>query len=277
MITLLRNRIAEFRSDRKRLIVPSLVGLWVLSGLVHFLVSSCSSSGNTALAPPPHIEGATFVGSQSCATCHVEISKVFPGSVHSRISFAGNDAATDRSCESCHGPGSKHVASGGGTQFERQIVNPGKTAESCLKCHVTTSAEFQLPHHHPVLEKQMNCVDCHDPHGHDIGRPHGHLAVGRQDASCSKCHQEQTRNFVFEHEAMQEGCTTCHQPHGSVNRKMLAQPDSNLCLKCHAQVPGGSGGITIGKTDHSSFLNRGSCFSCHTAVHGSNIHPKLLY
>ena len=35
---------------------------------------------------------------------------------------------------------------------------------------------------------------------------------------------------------MREGCTTCHNPHGSINRMMLTQPDNNLCFRCHAQV-----------------------------------------
>lgn len=277
MISHFAAKLGEIRRDRKRLILPGLLALWILAGFVQFFVSACSSTGKTALAPPPHIEGATFVGNQSCKTCHEDISNAFPGSVHARVAPPGVHDAVDTSCESCHGPGSKHVETGGGTSLARHIVNPGKTAESCLKCHTTTAAEFQLPHHHPVLEKQMNCVDCHDPHGHDIQNPAGHIGVRWNDASCAKCHKEQTRTFVFEHEAMREGCTTCHQPHGSINRKMLTQPDANLCLKCHAQVPGENGSLVIGKTDHSFFVRQGSCFSCHTAVHGSNIHPKLLY
>ncbi|NIP93171.1 MAG: hypothetical protein GWO24_06830 [Akkermansiaceae bacterium] len=183
------------------------------------------------------------------------------------------------SCESCHGPGSRHVESGGGTTFNRLIVNPGKSSEACFKCHVGVHAEFRLPSRHPVIEGHMNCVQCHDPHGHDIMKPAGGLAFSRTDQSCAQCHREQTRNFVFEHEAMREGCTTCHQPHGSVNDKMLVQRGSNLCLKCHAQVPTAPGKVVIGKVDHSFFLRQGNCSTsgCHTAVHGSNVHPKLLY
>ena len=87
----------------------------------------------------------------------------------------------------------------------------------------------------------MSCVQCHDPHGGDILKPKGGLAMARQNESCAQCHREQTRPFVFEHEALREGCAVCHNPHGSINEKMLVESDPNLCLRCHAQVqaPGG--------------------------------------
>jgi DmsE family decaheme c-type cytochrome len=143
-------------------------------------------------------------------------------------------------------------------------------------------AEFRLPQHHPVIEGRMNCVQCHDPHGSDIYKPAGGLAMARLNESCAQCHREQSRPVVFEHEALREGCTVCHQPHGSINTKMLAQSDPNLCLRCHAQdqspgVPAGE--IFIGKVPHAALLQMGTCWSagCHTAVHGSNIHPKMLF
>ena len=97
----------------------------------------------------------------------------------------------------------------------------------------------------------MNCVQCHDPHGGDIFKPAGGLAMARQNESCAQCHRDQTRPFVFEHPAMREGCATCHNPHGSINHKMLVESDPNLCLRCHAQVQGASrsaGQIYIGNT-----------------------------
>lgn len=128
----------------------------------------------------------------------------------------------------------------------------------------------------------MNCVQCHDPHGGDIFKMAGGLAMARQNETCAACHREQTRPFVFEHEALREGCTVCHQPHGSVNRMLLVERDANLCLKCHAQSPGagaGGGEIFIGKVPHSTFLRQGTCWSagCHTAVHGSNVDPRLRF
>jgi predicted CXXCH cytochrome family protein len=112
-------------------------------------------------------------------------------------------------------------------------------------------------------------------------KPAGGLAMARLNETCAQCHRQQTKPVIYEHPAMREGCTVCHNPHGSINAKMLTVPDSNLCLRCHAQVqgPATGGQIFIGGRDHSSSLALGSCWSagCHTAVHGSNIHPILLY
>jgi predicted CXXCH cytochrome family protein len=143
-------------------------------------------------------------------------------------------------------------------------------------------SNYMVPAHHPVTEGRMNCAQCHDPHGEDILKPAGGLAMARRNEDCAQCHREQTRPFVFEHPALREGCTACHNPHGSINRMMLTQSDNNLCFRCHTQMPGPGvppGEIFIGKSPHASYLQVGTCWSagCHTAVHGSDINPIFLY
>lgn len=240
------------------------------------LLASCSTVTRTVSAPP-QIEGAHFVGNKTCADCHTNIARMFPASPHARFYKDDPQWAGATGCESCHGAGSKHVAAGGGRG--RFIVNPGKDPTSCFQCHLEAHAEFSLPHHHPVAESHMGCVQCHDPHGREIFKPAGGLAMARVNQSCAGCHREQARHFVYEHEALREGCVSCHTPHGSIHSKLLAERDSNLCLKCHAQVQSASGQVIIGKLDHTFLLSAGTCWSagCHSAVHGSNIHPKMLH
>jgi predicted CXXCH cytochrome family protein len=255
---------------------------WLASGCLLAAASacfllSCSSLEKTVVAPP-EVPGAVYVGNKACFECHTNITRMFPASPHARIHLEGARLAGQTGCESCHGAGSKHIEAGGGRG--KFIVNPGKDPTACFACHLQTHSEFNLPQHHPVIEKRMNCVQCHDPHGGDILKPAGGLAMARLNESCAVCHREQTRPFVFEHEALREGCVVCHNPHGSINRKMLVDNDSNLCLRCHAQVQHGlSGGIYIGNVLHTAFLRQGTCWSagCHTAVHGSNVHPRMFY
>jgi predicted CXXCH cytochrome family protein len=243
--------------------------------LVPLVLISCATFEGPVVAPP-EIPGATLVGNTSCIDCHSNYTRIFPASPHARIHVGTLKMAGAAGCESCHGPGSKHVLAGGGRG--KFIVNPGKDPEACFTCHLAVHTEFNLPQHHPVREGKMNCVQCHDPHGFDIMKPAGGLAMSRLNEQCATCHREQSRRFVFEHEALREGCTTCHQPHGSTNKKMLLQPDPNLCLRCHAQVQK-AGQLFIGAKDHRSFLPRGSCWTstCHTAVHGSNVDRVLRY
>lgn len=237
---------------------------------------SCATVERTVTAPP-QIEGATFVGNRACAECHTNIFRIFPGSPHARFYKDDPQWASLAGCESCHGPGSLHVQAGGGRG--KFIVNPGKDPATCFNCHLETHAEFNLPQHHPVIEGKLNCVHCHDPHGREIFKPAGGLAMARQNETCANCHREQARPFVYEHEALREGCTTCHSPHGTVHAKLLVDRGANLCLRCHAQVQTDTGGLLIGKMDHRPLLRLGTCWSagCHTAVHGSNVQPKLMY
>lgn len=254
-----------------------VLALIITLGVAAVLAISCATIQRTVTAPPA-IEGANFLGNRACAECHTNFTRVFASSPHGRYHREdGLQMAGQTGCESCHGPGSKHVAGGGGRG--KFIVNPGKDPAACFQCHLEVQAEFHLPQHHPVTEGRMNCVQCHDPHGGDILKPKGGLAMARSNEACAPCHREQSRPFVFEHEALREGCAACHQPHGSANSKMLVQRDVNLCLKCHAQMAAGAASPQIGKVDHSRFLRFGTCWTagCHTAVHGSNVNPKMLY
>lgn len=249
------------------------------------LLISCTMADRSVVAPPM-IAGASFVGSQECALCHEETVKGFDHATHANLVVQGENAK-GLGCESCHGPGSKHVQAGGG---KGTIVNPGKSPEACFQCHLDKRGEFSLPHSHPVLAGKMSCTECHDPHkGKAIKGGAGHLTS--ETETCTTCHIAQKGPFVFEHNAMREGCTTCHNPHGSVNQKMLVQRDANLCLKCHLQHPTVNGDSTIIVGDAggahapaagaapTARLNRGTCWSasCHEAVHGSNANSHFRY
>lgn len=258
-----------------------LLGLVFTAGLLvgTAILNSCSTVPSTVLAPQS-IPGATLVGDRVCAECHTNISRIFIASPHGRIRLDAAERVGLTGCESCHGPGSLHVSQGGGRT--QNILNPGRDPSLCLQCHRAVEAEFHLPQRHPVLENKMTCSQCHDPHGADILKPATGLAMARLNETCAQCHREQTRPVTFEHQAMREGCTTCHKPHGSINAKLLTQRDANMCLRCHSQVQGPSvprQSIYIGNVDHTTYVRMGACWSsgCHTAIHGSQVDPRLRY
>lgn len=259
--------------------------LWGAGGAVVLTVILLSCSTTNTILAPPSIPGAEFVGSESCETCHETITRDFRTASHARLKVKG-DNAKNVGCESCHGPGSLHVKSGGAA---RTIINPRRSPDTCFQCHLEVRAQFQLPHRHPVMEGKMSCADCHNPHkgsaikggGTSLQQSikGGGMAFLSANETCLQCHTSQRGPFVFEHEAVREGCTTCHSPHGSVNQRMLTERNQALCLKCHFQQQTTPGRIVIGDIDHTSFLPQGTCWSagCHEAVHGSQVTGVLRY
>lgn len=225
-----------------------------------------------AKAPDASMKGAKYVGQETCVGCHEEQGRQFKLSPHGRLDTKGADENTPQACETCHGAGSIHAENGGGKG--NAIINPKKDPTICFSCHMEKKMEFKLPNHHPVLEGKMSCSDCHELHGPEA-TPTG-TSLESQVDMCTKCHKDQAGPFVFEHDALKEGCVACHKVHGSINDKMLAARDANLCMRCHTALnfPNlGAGG------SHTSNLQRGTCYSagCHTDLHGSNYEPALRY
>jgi predicted CXXCH cytochrome family protein len=241
------------------------------------LMISCVAVNRAVLAPP-NIPGAHYVGTKECAQCHSDQTDHFGSASHARLALS-DPKVGDTGCEACHGPGSVHVMAGGG---KGNIVNPRKSPETCFQCHLDKRGQFSLPHAHPVLEGHVSCVDCHDVHSGKAIRGTG-ADLAAQNDTCTKCHTEQKGPFVYEHGAMREGCISCHQPHGSVNEKMLVARDANLCVRCHLMTPTApnAGQVLIGNDNatgnHNSRLMQGTCWSagCHEAPHGSNVNNHL--
>jgi predicted CXXCH cytochrome family protein len=269
-------------------------GLLVVAGVMVLLLAaiSCGTVNRQAVALPD-VPGAKYIGSSECEQCHDEICKKFKTADHAGLMREGPNAI-DVGCESCHGPCSLHSDSGGDVKPPYSFTpgrplpaglagtmpgdSPARAKETvCYQCHADVRGQFELPSHHPVPEGRMDCTLCHSPHEGSV-RAGGGTALLSQDDNCLQCHPAQRGPYVFEHEAMREGCTTCHAAHGSVNAKLLTVRDSNLCLKCHFQQIQ-NGAILIGGSDHTARLQQGTCWTagCHEAVHGSQVNPSLRF
>ncbi|MFN2377852.1 MAG: cytochrome c3 family protein [Candidatus Binatia bacterium] len=253
-----------------------------LAALVALWTGGCADRSRAVLAPPA-IPGAEFAGNEACVDCHEGITRDFGTAVHA-VMVAKGENAQGVGCEGCHGPGSLHIESGG---EDGTIVSATKSSETCYQCHLDKRGDFALPYSHPVgsgpldlTTARMACADCHALHEGDavVG---GGTSIQKQNDLCVSCHPAQRGPFVFEHEAMREGCISCHDPHGSVNQKMLVSRDASLCTKCHTQeqLPSANTTFLVGGRDHSSFLTRGTCYSagCHESVHGSNVSASMRF
>ena len=269
--------------------LKGIVAAWL--GLVLMVaVSSCRTVTRHAVVLP-EVPGAKYIGSKACEECHPELYPDFQTADHARLITDGPNAL-QAGCESCHGPGSLHAESGGEVMppytftsgrplaalDARLAVPPARATETvCYECHADIRGRFNLPNHHPVPEGKMSCSECHPPHKGSAHRTGGTRLLSQNDG-CLQCHPAQRGPHVFEHEAMREGCTTCHDAHGSINAKMLTVRDSNLCLKCHFQQSSG-GRLLIGGSDHTLRVQQGTCWTagCHEAVHGSRVSSSLRF
>lgn len=268
-------------------------GLALTAGalLLVLAVISCRSV-NRNVVVLPDVPGAKYIGSKECEQCHDKICRDFVTADHARLIAEGPNAL-GAGCESCHGPGSLHSESGGETKppysftagrpqtssFGARLgFPPARKVETvCFRCHPNVRGQFNLPSHHRVPEGDMSCTDCHSPHKGSIYKAGGTSLLAANEL-CFGCHPSQRGPYVFEHEALREGCTTCHTPHGSINAKLLTVRDANLCFKCHFQQLSGTK-VLIGGSDHTLRLRQGTCWSagCHEAVHGSRVSSSLRF
>ncbi|MCP5103252.1 MAG: hypothetical protein GY950_07735 [bacterium] len=220
--------------------------------------------------------GAKF----SCAGCHGDTSKHLEEPDAGNIfAFKGTDAATGKSkmCLACHKDGhadyfsSPHAkASMDCTQChaihkktKQSLLKKGPT-KGCYTCHEDVFAKFRLNERHRLFEGTLGCGSCHDPH-----KPSARERLaGFKQESCFKCHTDKQGPFLYEHKSITiDGCTVCHDVHGSPNRHMLVnQSVSELCFSCHTVAPGW----------HSRFTPESNCTNCHSTIHGSNLSSMFL-
>jgi len=180
----------------------------------------------------------------------------------------GPHDGADISCSDCH---ADQVHFGGQALPASQFRNP---SEFCLQCHAEQTSDFRLPFRHRVLENQIACNDCHDPHASQDAN-----SMNGLNETCLGCHQEMSGPFVFEHDGVSgEDCTACHKPHGSNHDKLLISEGNSLCVQCHFDAEfNGDDSWTVGTVGHAGFAlgNEGRCFDCHSEVHGSNVSPTF--
>jgi predicted CXXCH cytochrome family protein len=261
----------------KQFLSPKELGprTWFTLGTVLFGLIACQTVNRTVLTVP-QTPGAEFVGNEDCMLCHEDLGRNLGNTPHARL-IVDEEAGLEYGCEACHGPGSLHSEEGEGRHL---VHNPGRNPVACLQCHLEVQGQFSLPHSHPVGDGKVACVDCHDPHGLEDKALFAEGILAPSSGTCAECHPAQAGPYVFEHEAMRDGCSTCHDVHGSANPKMLKIRNANLCLQCHFTENRGNA-LMIGGVDHTGFgyIQQGTCWTagCHEAVHGSHVNGSLRY
>jgi len=227
---------------------------------------------------------------------------------HSELISKTNVHPVAQDCETCHqSNGADHSIITKAFNFTEKLP------QLCYTCHdaVQSSIDKSKVIHGAITDKK-SCINCHSPHSTEVGK----LLKKESKELCLSCHnkvidanghkipnikQKVTTAKVI-HAAVEDGCITCHKPHSSDRKNLLADkfpsseytvvnPDSfALCFNCHdaamiesATTTSATSFRSANKNLHFVHINGNkgrSCILCHD-VHGSEnehlIKSKVLF
>ncbi|MGD9160357.1 MAG: cytochrome c3 family protein [Desulfobacteraceae bacterium] len=231
-------------------------------------------------------ESNGYTGSGTCQACHEEVYKTWKSSKHA-VEFktdqedlracnichstglsSANQTPLEKNvgCEACHGPGEKHVSSGGAPD---KIVSV-KSADVCGRCHNgnrsddITGIRVYKPGMKLADIKGLNLIpvspDKTPPFLKDV---HPSLTYNMWLASG---HAKMPDRDIEINDKKWEGpvvCAACHNPHYSENTAQLVMNPKELCKSCHFQGAVLKGFGAKGIEETRSLHTAAPCVSCH--------------
>ena len=228
-----------------------------------------ASPQKTATSPSPQ-PAATYVGEATCIGCHDAEGQSIHKSPHGKPENPRSPAAV-HGCETCHGPGSHHIEdpSKPGSIKRFGQLSPRDASETCLTCHSRGEHTQWKGSMHE--ERNLSCITCHSVHNPKSET--AQLKTPTVIETCATCHKTEVAKLQrVGHMPVREGkmtCTSCHNPHGSTNVRMLRVGNyvNETCTSCHAEKRGPF------LWDHAPV--REGCNTCHDP-HGSNNDRMLV-
>jgi hypothetical protein len=211
------------------------------------------SDGKRWINSPGYMDGTAEFSrpvNPACLECHATY-----------IRALSSDPATNRydrkslvpglSCESCHGPGAKHIQQElrESKARESMILNPRKFSrdlqvELCAECHNGIQREplapaFSYVPGHPLSEyfKQLASPDVEHPdvHGNQVGLlQRSKCYRSSAQMSCSTCHDVHTTGQSLE--AYSQKCLSCHQWQSCGESRKMGRAIMSRCIDCHMPI-----------------------------------------
>ena len=260
---------------------------WLACGFVVWTAALVGMRANTAPThPPPQAAkksaapaqnpaqpvagGATLVGDDKCNVCHADKGERMAKTPHGQKADMRTPAAK-QGCETCHGPGSKH--SDDPTNVKMPVVFTQATSSAdinatCQSCHNRGPHALWDGSKHE--SRGLACTSCHSVH--DFKSETHQLKAKDELVLCATCHRDKVAKMDLPaHMPVREGkmtCSSCHDPHGTTNEKLLRVGDNvtELCTSCHQEKRGPY------LWEHAPVSE--GCTTCHDA-HGS-VNERML-
>jgi DmsE family decaheme c-type cytochrome len=231
-----------------------------------------SAPKSAAPAVTPAQDSSTppsYMGPEVCKTCHADIYSSWEKTPHWKTTLDTKGGPSHQGCESCHGPGSAHVAGGGDITkiFTFKSVSTQEINDRCMVCHAGDS-EHMNAINSVHTKNDVSCISCHSPHHSETKE---FLLVKAQPELCYGCHLNKKAEFSMPfHHRVNEGliqCSDCHNPHGTVGPKQVRSSSTQdaVCFKCHSDKQGPF------VYEHAPVKVDG-CESCHMVHGGPNAH-----
>ncbi len=223
-------------------------------------------------------------GRQPCTDCHEKAVQAFQRTAHGHVLGGKDDALV---CGSCHEGNLAEHSNDTSTLVIAKIKKsaPIEINAKCLSCHSKADdrAHTSLSEH---TIAGVSCISCHNMHPAEddqvkmAARGIAASIRGKSTDLCIGCHQSKAVEFSqTTHHRLKEGimeCTTCHNPHGSDEGKLLRADRKEVCVQCHQDKRGPFA------FEHGGVLNEKGCVTCHEPHGGGAIHmlkardPKTL-
>ncbi|MGE3959296.1 MAG: cytochrome c3 family protein [Vicinamibacterales bacterium] len=229
-------------------------------------------TSDDALTAPPVNNNAVQT---MCAACHVTGWQRYQDKATGQFLVRGvndpggeinidDDPELDEinvGCESCHGPGSEHIANGGRSRF---IVNPKnlsaeRSSVVCGRCHdrrqgyggptngytqaISETGELAPP----GISRQELITRYTDPvkKGPTMRGPGREDNIWADDVHSNKPHQQYAdflKSKMYRNDRVLVACSDCHDLHGGTPfpRALIHDannPNSPLCQRCHTVDP----------------------------------------
>jgi DmsE family decaheme c-type cytochrome len=221
--------------------------------------------------------GPQYAGDAVCLTCHEDVGKSYHATAHGRTWLPRSPAA-QRGCETCHGPGKAH-ADAGGDKTKIVVFTALKVQDAnavCTTCHNRgTHMLWETSAHE---NRGVGCLTCHSVHHAKSAA--AQLTYPTQMQLCARCHRPETqkmqrvshmavRNSPVRDRGFTMECSSCHNPHGSANVRLLkvGSDVNESCTSCHAEKRGPF------LWEHEPVTE--NCLTCHDP-HGSSNDRMLV-